>query len=74
MKRKLTLSLEEQVITCAKKAGINLSSFLEIRLMDYLSCWDDGSEGWLDRPVHESRTFYCVIFLGKHLKVISFSY
>ena len=51
MKRKLTLSLDEQVITHAKKAGVNLSSFLEIRLMDYLSCWYSGSEGWLDRSV-----------------------
>jgi len=50
MKKKLTLSLEEQVITHAKNAGINLSSFLEVRLMDYLSCWDSGTEGWLDRP------------------------
>ena len=50
MKKKLTLSIDEQVITNAKKAGVNLSSFLEIRLMDYLSCWDAGSEGWLDRP------------------------
>ena len=45
MKRKLTLSLNEEVITRVKKAGINLNSFLEIRLMDYLSGRDSSSEG-----------------------------
>jgi predicted DNA-binding ribbon-helix-helix protein len=36
-KKKLTLSIEEGIIENAKKAEINLSSFLEIRLIDYLS-------------------------------------
>ena len=37
MKRKLTLSIDEDIISQAKKQQINLSSFLEIRLIDYLS-------------------------------------
>ena len=36
-KHKLTLSIDKEIITQAKKQQINLSSFLEIRLIDYLS-------------------------------------
>jgi len=36
-KQKLTLSLDEEIITQAKKQNINLSSFLEIRLIYHLS-------------------------------------
>ncbi len=36
-KKKLTLSIDEEIITQAKKLEINLSSFLEIRLVDYLN-------------------------------------
>ena len=35
-KQKLTLSIDKDIITQAKKQKINLSSFLEIRLIDYL--------------------------------------
>jgi len=37
MKKKLTLSIDEDIISQAKKQQINLSSFLEIRLIDHLS-------------------------------------
>ena len=36
VKQKLTLSIDKDIITQAKTSGINLSSFLEIRLTDYL--------------------------------------
>lgn len=36
-KKKLTLTVEEKVIKEAKRYGINLSSFLEIRLQEYLA-------------------------------------
>ncbi|MFE3846189.1 type II toxin-antitoxin system CcdA family antitoxin [Thermoplasmatota archaeon] len=36
-KQKLTLSIDKEIITQAKKLEINLSSFLEIRLIDHLS-------------------------------------
>ena len=36
-KQKLTLSVDKEIINNAKKIGINLSSFLEIRLIDYIS-------------------------------------
>ena len=36
-KQKLTLSIDKEIITQAKKQNINLSSFLEIRLVDYLN-------------------------------------
>ncbi len=55
VKKKLTLSINEEIITQAKKQQINLSSFLEIRLVDYLSykeCSRRGSNtsSWLERP------------------------
>jgi post-segregation antitoxin (ccd killing protein) len=37
VKQKLTLSIDKDIINQAKKKGINLSSFLEIRLTDYLN-------------------------------------
>ena len=37
VKQKLTLSIDKEIITQAKKQNINLSSFLEIRLVDYLN-------------------------------------
>jgi post-segregation antitoxin (ccd killing protein) len=37
VKQKLTLSIDKYIITQAKEKGINLSSFLEIRLNDYLN-------------------------------------
>ena len=36
-KQKLILSVEKDIISQAKRQQINLSSFLEIRLIDYLS-------------------------------------
>ena len=36
-KQKLTLSIDKEIITQAKSQNINLSSFLEIRLIDFLS-------------------------------------
>ena len=56
VKKKLTLSIDEAIITQAKQSKINLSSFLEIRLSDYLSDKEKCShlEGnpssWLERP------------------------
>ena len=56
VKKKLTLSINEEIITKARKQNINLSSFLEIRLYDYLSENDYGRGGirtrdiWLRRP------------------------
>jgi len=56
-KQKLTLSIDKKIITQAKKQQINLSSFLEIRLSEYLSeCKISGRGGiltrdiWLRRP------------------------
>jgi hypothetical protein len=55
-KQKLTLSIDKEIITQAKSQKINLSSFLEIRLIDYLSdkekCshWDLKSGIRLERP------------------------
>ncbi len=37
VKQKLTLSIDKEIISQAKNQNINLSSFLEIRLIDYLS-------------------------------------
>ena len=37
VKQKLTLSVDEKIIAQARKAEINLSSFLEIRLVDYMN-------------------------------------
>ena len=37
VKQKLTLSIDKEIITQAKKQQINLSSFLEIRLIDHMS-------------------------------------
>ena len=36
VKKKLTLSIDEDILNNAKASGVNLSSFLEIRLTDYL--------------------------------------
>jgi len=36
-KQKLTLSIDKEIINQAKNQNINLSSFLEIRLIDHLS-------------------------------------
>jgi post-segregation antitoxin (ccd killing protein) len=36
-KQKLTLSIDKEIINQAKKQNINLSSFLEIRLINHLS-------------------------------------
>jgi post-segregation antitoxin (ccd killing protein) len=36
-KQKLTLSIDKEIISQAKSQKINLSSFLEIRLIDHLS-------------------------------------
>jgi predicted DNA-binding ribbon-helix-helix protein len=55
-KQKLTLSIDKEVITQAKKQQINLSSFLEIRLSEYLCDKESGRGGirtrdiWLRRP------------------------
>jgi hypothetical protein len=37
VKQKLTLSFDKNIISQAKKEKINLSSFLEIRLVDYIN-------------------------------------
>ena len=56
MKKKLTLTINEELLTLARTQGINLSGFLEIRLADYLFCLDNGRGGirtrdiWLRRP------------------------
>jgi len=55
VKQKLTLSIDKEIITQAKKQNINLSSFLEIRLVDYLnykecSRRDSNPCSWLERP------------------------
>ena len=36
-KQKLTLSIDKEIINQAKSQNINLSSFVEIRLIDFLS-------------------------------------
>jgi hypothetical protein len=54
MKRKLTLSIDEETLNQAKISGINLSSFLETRLVDYMtrkidcSLRDSNPSSWLD--------------------------
>jgi predicted DNA-binding ribbon-helix-helix protein len=56
VKHKLTLSIDKEIITQAKKQQINLSSFLEIRLIDYLnykekcSRRDSNPCSWFERP------------------------
>ena len=56
VKQKLTLSIDEDIISQAKNKNINLSSFLEIRLIDYLSDMekcsrrDSNPSSWLERP------------------------
>ena len=56
VKKKLTLSIDEDILSKAKQAEINLSSFLEIRLTDYFSdkekCSrrDSNPSSWLERP------------------------
>jgi len=57
VKHKLTLSIDKDIITQAKKQQINLSSFLEIRLSEYLSEFNKNGRGgirtrdhWLRRP------------------------
>ena len=56
VKQKLTLSIDKDTITQAKQQGINISSFLEIRLSDYLNDKESGRGGirtrdhWLRRP------------------------
>ena len=36
MKKKLTLTINEDILTTARHHNINLSSFLELKLMEYL--------------------------------------
>jgi len=56
VKQKLTLSIDKEIIIQARKAEINFSSFLGIRLVDYLNYKEKCSrrEGnpssWLERP------------------------
>ena len=55
VKQKLTLSIDKEIISQARKAEINLSSFLEIRLVDYMnykecSRRDSNPSSWLERP------------------------
>ncbi len=55
VKQKLTLSIDKEIISQARKAEINLSSFLEIRLVDYInykecSRRDSNPSSWLERP------------------------
>jgi len=53
-KQKLTLSIDKKIITQAKKQQINLSSFLEIRLSEYLSeCKNSGRGG--NRTVQQEK-------------------
>ena len=63
-RRKVTLRLNEQVVKKAKKKNINLSFFLEVKLVEYLSLlsaprerfelslpgWGTGSQGRRGRP------------------------
>jgi predicted DNA-binding ribbon-helix-helix protein len=53
VKQKLTLSIDKEIITQAKEQNINLSSFLEIRLVDYLNYKEKCSrrEGNCNLPV-----------------------
>jgi len=37
IKQKLTLSIDQEVLKEAKKLDINISSFLEVRLTDYIA-------------------------------------
>jgi hypothetical protein len=52
-KQKLTLSIDKEIINQAKSQNINQSSFLEIRLIDYLSDKEKCSrrEGNCNLPV-----------------------
>jgi len=52
-KQKLTLSIDKEIISQAKNQNINLSSFLEIRLIDFLSDKEKCSrrEGNTNLPV-----------------------
>jgi len=58
VKQKLTLITNKDIITQAKKQQINLSSFLKIRLIDYLSdkeiCSRRGLRNYLTNTATDS--------------------
>ena len=54
-KQKLTLSIDKEIISRAKSQNINLSSFLEIRLIDYLSDRDKCSRRDLNPSIRLER-------------------
>ena len=54
-KQKLTLSIDKKIITQAKKQQINLSSFLEIRLSEYLSERKNSGRGGIRTRVAGSK-------------------
>ncbi|MFE3845464.1 tyrosine-type recombinase/integrase [Thermoplasmatota archaeon] len=57
-KQKLTLSIDKEIITQAKNQNINLSSFLEIRLIDYLSDKEKCSRRDLNPSIRLERLPY----------------
>ncbi len=56
VKKKLKLSVDENILNNAKNAEINLSAFLEMKLIDYMtrenkcSRRDSNPSSWLERP------------------------
>jgi len=56
VKKKLKLSVDENILNNAKNAEINLSAFLEMKLIDYMtrenkcSRLDSNPSSWLERP------------------------
>jgi hypothetical protein len=70
MKRKLTLSIDEETLNQAKQFQINLSSFLEIRLVDYFmakkcSRWDYNTNLLLKNSV------FLILILFLFIKIFS---
>ena len=64
VRRKVTLRLDEEVVKRAKEAGMNMSYFLEVKIVEYLARyntprerfelslprWRTGSQGRRGRP------------------------
>jgi integrase/recombinase XerD len=72
-KQKLTLSIDKEIISQAKSQNINLSSFLEIRLIDYLSdkekCSrrDSNPSSWLESTASKSSMQHALHVLDTYI-------
>ena len=44
VRRKVTLRLDEEVVKRAKEAGMNMSYFLEVKIVEYLAMYNTPRE------------------------------